>query len=296
MRISTTTGGLSETHGYDTALKMIADAGFDCADLNLCDMATNKDCPFLKNDYADFAHKIKASAEKYGICFNQAHAPYQMNMFKYVEGEEESEKIINLLIRSIEISGIVGAENVVVHPVQCFCYHDTDPEEQLKINVEFYKKLIPAAKKAGVKIAIENMWRRNQYVQNQISCSVCSSPYELAKYIDECNKIENCFVACLDIGHCSLTGHSPANAIRVLGDRLKALHTHDTDFVHDSHTCPLTMSIPYYEVMAALKEINYKGDITLEAHHFFDKFDESFHHEALLFMAKVTRHLSTFAE
>ena len=295
MRISNTTEYLSRIFGYKTAINMIAEAGFDCVDLNLCEMATDKDSPFLKDNYADFAAELRQTAENCGIFFNQAHAPFQMNMLKYVEGGEGAEGIINLLIRSIEIAGIVGAENIVVHPVQCWYYHDTDPEEQLKANVEFYSKLIPAAKKAGVKIAIENMWRSHKY-NKAITISVCSSPYELARYVDECNKVENCFVACLDIGHCSLTGHDPANAVRVLGDRLRALHTHDTDTVHDSHTCPLTMSIPLYDVMTALKEIGYKGEITLEASAFFTKFHESFLKDALEFMSKVTRHLSTFAE
>lgn len=294
MRISTTTEAM-DMYDISTSVKMIAEAGFDCVDLALTGMAIDKDNIFLRDDYRETAKKIKKVAEENGICFNQAHAPFQMDMRKYVAGGEEADKIIALLNRSIEIAGIVGAKNIVVHPVQCWYYHDTDPEEQLKANVEFYSKLIPAAKKAGVKIAIENMFRGNKF-SGAIHISVCSSPYELARYVDECNKVENCFVACLDIGHCTLTGHDPANAVRVLGNRLQALHTHDNDFIHDSHTCPLTMSIPLYDVMAALKEIGYKGDLTLEAHTFMPHFDKSFHSEALKFMAKVTRHLSTFAE
>ena len=53
--------------------------------------------------------------------------------------------------------------------------------------------------------------------------------------------------------------------IRALGSRLQALHIHDNDRWHDSHKLPFTMDIDFDAVIEALREIGYKGYISLEA-------------------------------
>ena len=141
-------------------------------------------------------------------------------------------------------------------------------------------------------IAIENMWQRNLYSKHIVS-SVCSSPYELRDYVDDCNAVEPVFTACLDIGHCLLTGHDPANSIRVLGDRLGALHVHDVDGRNDSHTCPMTMKVDFPAVVEALWEIGYQGEFTLEADQFFNRFPVEQYGFALRHMASVSRMLTT---
>jgi sugar phosphate isomerase/epimerase len=115
------------------------------------------------------------------------------------------------------------------------------------------------------------MWQRNQYSKHIVS-SVCSSPFELRDYVDACNAVAPVFTACLDIGHCLLTGHDPAIAIRTLGSRLGCLHVHDVDGINDSHTCPMTMKVDFPAVMDALWEIGYKGEFTLEADGFYSRF------------------------
>ena len=45
------------------------------------------------------------------------------------------------------------------------------------------EQILQATEEAGVKIAIENMWRNHQY-NGHIVSSVCSSPYELRDYVD----------------------------------------------------------------------------------------------------------------
>ena len=114
----------------------------------------------------------------------------------------------------------------------------------------------------------------------------------MALYVDECNKIENCFVACLDIGHCTLTGVDPAKAIHVLGDRLQALHVHDNDFRHDTHSLPFLYNIDFEPIMKALKDIEYSGDFTLETDRYFRDVPLELMPDALTFAAKVCRYLT----
>ena len=95
---------------------------------------------------------------------------------------------------------------------------------------------------------------------------------------------ENCFCACLDVGHCAVTGHDPVKAIYALGDRLEAVHMHDTDYKRDMHTLPLTAQMDHYAIARALKKSGYSGDYTLEADTFLERFAPEFHQDALMFM------------
>ena len=294
MRISTQTELLEDKFGREEAIRMIARAGFDCVDLSMFDMESGTDSPFMKDDYREYAQRLREVAEECGISFNQAHAPFSMDMRVWETDADAWEDVLLRIRRSIEIAGIIGAPRIVVHPVQYMIYWNTDPEYMLNKNREFYKLLIPAAREAGVKICVENMWRMDMN-SKIIRDSVCASPYEFAKYVDTFNQDADIFCACLDIGHCMITSHDPANAVRVLGHRLEALHVHDTDFFRDLHTCPLTGKVDQYAVAEALKEIGYKGDYTLEAASFLRPFRTEFYQEALNFMAKVSRHLADIA-
>ena len=61
--------------------------------------------------------------------------------------------------------------------------------------------------------------------------------------------------------------------IRALGGkRVKALHVHDNDLVRDVHTLPFTRKIDWDEVMTALKDIGYDGELTFEADTFLSQF------------------------
>ena len=262
MKISTSTSHLAKALGHKKALEIIAKAGFDCADMYFNYMAKGEDDAFLQPGAKELCKDLRKQAEDLGIYFNQAHAPYSMNHNPWLEGQRED--ILRRYRVAFELAGILGVRNMVVHPLHCMNYLNNDPRWILEQNVEYYSTLLPYAKDAGVKIAIENMWQRNKY-NKHITLSVCSSAYELRDYVDACNQVSPDFVACLDVGHCILTGHDPVNAVEVLGQRLDALHIHDVDGVSDNHDAPLTYgTVDFAGVVEALRRVNYKGEFTLE--------------------------------
>ena len=122
----------------------------------------------------------------------------------------------------------------------------------------------------GVKIACENMWCGDGKRKIKRG-SIFSNPHEHARFVDEMNS--EFFVACLDLGHTSLDGREPQDSIRVLGNRLGALHVHDNDYLDDMHTLPGLSEMNWEEITKALAEVNYQGDFTLETNHFFDSFE-----------------------
>jgi len=289
VKISTSVNYLAKEFGHRRALEMIAKAGFDCADMYFGYMAKDNDDRFLQPDAAEFCKELLSLAGDLGLTFNQAHAPYQMDHKPWLEGHRED--ILRRYQRAFELSGILGVRNVVVHPLHCMNYLNNDPKWILEQNVEYYSTLAPMARDAGVKIAIENMWQKNQYSKH-ITLSACSSPYELRDYVDACNQVSPVFVACLDLGHCLLTGHDPVNAIGVLGHRLDALHVHDVDGQQDCHTIPLSLSVDFYAVVEKLKEVGYKGEWTLESDMYFNRFKPEHWEKALQDMADVSRLLA----
>ena len=150
-----------------------------------------------------------------------------------------------------------------------------------------YNELLPYAKKANVKIALENMWGRDNRRNIKIP-NVCSVSEELADYYDSLDP--EWFTVCLDIGHIGLVGEYEDAFIKTLGgDRLTCLHVHDNDYLNDSHEAPFTMKLPWNDICKALAEINYKGDLTLEADEFLVPLPDEMFEAGLEFMAACAR-------
>ena len=104
------------------------------------------------------------------------------------------------------------------------------------------------------------------------SFAACATPESFNAHLDAVN--DDYFVACLDIGHAEMKGSNTTavEMIKALGSRLKALHIHDNDKLHDSHQIPFSMNIDFAPIVKALQEINYDGYFTLEASYYLDTF------------------------
>jgi sugar phosphate isomerase/epimerase len=182
----------------------------------------------------------------------------------------------------------LGAKIAVVHPIHHMLYKGSE-KEIMQLNREYYGSLIAYSKKYNVKIAIENMWQKDP-LRGYCVDDVCSKADEFAAFVDEMNQLDNCFVACLDLGHCGLIGEKAEDAIRVLGkDRLKSLHVHDNNYQKDDHTIPGLGKMNWPAISAALSEIGYDGELTLEADKFLFGFDKEFLPTAVRFMHDVAK-------
>ena len=251
MILSTQTDLTAAMFGAEKAVALIAEAGFDAVDLSMFE-GESTDWIFAEG-FDRRARNLLRVAEENGVYFNQAHAPFP----SYRVGDEEYNiRIRPKLIRAIETAGILGVKNIIVHPVFF-------PENKKENNLKMYNELLPTAKKAGVKIALENMWGRDHRM-NTIIPNVCSTAQELAEYADALDP--DWFTVCLDIGHIGLVRDYEAPFIRALGpDRLTCVHIHDNNYLEDQHTCPFLGKLPWQEITQAFADIGYRGDLTLEA-------------------------------
>lgn len=291
MLLSTQTEFFCKKYGYIEGVQKLCEIGYDRLDLTLTHLGKEDGDPLLSEDYREIAAKMRSTAEAHGVHFNQCHAPYRFRDYDFLNNKETAEDIFFKIRRAIEIAGIVGARQIVVHPWHHKNFQSGDQDFFFKTNLQFYGELVKTAKAAGVKIALENMWQRNIYT-NKIVSDTCSNPYEFARYIDELNSLYGeHFVACLDIGHCALVGVEPADAIKVLGERLAALHVHDNHYEDDEHLLALCGKIDYQKVMSALKEIGYKGELTFECDKYLKKFPDEQSADVSDFMLKTGRFL-----
>lgn len=251
--------------GAKKAIEMLAAAGYDAIDFNLADIVNNSE---LQGEQAcrEYVAGLLSCAADNGVYFNQGHG------VTCVPCDNEDDKIKLLCranIKAIEISSLLGIKTLVVHPINTGSYVGNE-QENFKKNIAYFKELLPYAERYGVTLAVENMWFMDKK-RGVRTGSVCSNPFEHARYVDEMNS--SFFVACLDVGHSSLAGREAQDCIRVLGNRLGALHIHDNDYLDDMHTLPGLSEMNWAEIMRALADVDYKGDFTLETDHFFDSLE-----------------------
>ena len=265
--------------GREKGIELLAEAGFPAIDITIFG-----DIDYvLADDWRETAQRYRATADRCGVIFNQAHAPICGTYEQYVN------ELIPLMPRVFEFASILGVKQIVVHPITRG-RHNGHEEELFETNMEFYRSLAPHAKRLGLKVCLENMWSINP-LTGCVCEEVCSDPRELIRYYEALNDPET-FTICLDLGHVAICGREPQDVIRAIGhDRLGALHIHDVDYLHDMHTIPGVGKINWDEVCRALADIDYKGEFTLEADQFMIKYEIPFRPQVARFMADICKYM-----
>ena len=285
MKTSTEIASFAKIVGEEKAVEMVAKAGFDHWDFSMFEMARfNKETggiretghPLQGAGRLAFARRLKQIGLDYGITCNQAHAPFPVRVPAILDAQKYA----------LECAAEAGAKICVIHPDNF-----KSPEQ----NAEMFFDLLPFAKGCGVKIATENMWNWDKE-KNEALPAACSDAKNFLEHIKAVN--DEYLVACLDIGHAEMKGlnTNSVECILTLGKHLQALHIHDNDKWHDSHALPFTMDIDFEPIVKALKEIDYKGEFTLEAdRHIGDRAPEDVF-AGVCEMAKATRRLADMFE
>ncbi len=275
MLVSTTTSGILSKFGYEKTFSMIKEAGFDAIDYGYFDDPQES----LSEDYINIAKAQRALLDKLELICGQTHAPFD---FRYGEATDKTSLHYEWIVRSMEASVILGAENIVIHSIGV-----PDGVDEFEYNVDFYKSLIPYAEKFGIKISIENLFyapRGERYFRGRFA-----DAEELSALLDVLNS--PVFNICIDIGHELITGRIPENVIRSLNsDILATVHLHDNNTWDDQHRIPYFGVIEWDEVCSALGEIGYKGNFNGEI--YYGNGDEQTIRETLAYAQKILRRLS----
>ena len=250
MKIASTTGDFRPIPADDhlERVRHIAKAGFKYVDLSFYNI-DKKDSPFMKDDYKEYVLKLKNLAERLGVTYVQSHLPNCNPLDK-----EHFDEYIRCTIRSIEICGMLGIENAVIH----VGWKDGISKEQFfEMNFEALKPLFPAMEESNVNVLIENSTKAN--MRNMYYFLNGKDMKEFIEYVNH-----PLIHACWDLGHANIEGHQYED-IMVLGDDLRAIHVHDNNGIADEHQLPFSGTLNMDEVITALIDSGYKGYFTFEA-------------------------------
>jgi len=247
----------------EEGFNMLEIAGFDCVDFGFFGEQEKfvRDHDEQEKAFEEYYLNVRNLAEKHNLKINQTHAP--LIAFDDAQGDEYFE----VLIRCIKATKLLGADYIVIHPLQPpTCLYDNGVDYRKEINLKFFRRLQPVLEEYDVIECIENLFRPDPDANKKLVPSSCSRPEEILYYLENLNSDR--FGVCLDTGHMLLTGDytgdTPQGAIRKLGKHLKVLHVHDNFKEKDEHSPPYFGRGDWKEIALALKEVNYQGVFNLE--------------------------------
>ena len=265
MKLSANLFYFVQVFGVHKTLDIFSAAGFQAVDFNH-DIEEFYDDSHDKAYYLD----LRKYAEDRGLAISQAHAPFASAF----ADREKSEKRFHEIVRSFRHASWLGVEQIVVHPTG----HIQDEKECLDYNIDFYHRLRPYAEDAGLQIAVEN-----------IPGTPTQTPEGLLRVMDALSG--PAFTICFDVGHAQISHENPAEFIRKIPGRIGCTHIHDNNGTADQHLLPYYGVLQWDEIMKALAETDYQGNLSYEAGCFAAGLPLELRPAAAVFMAQVGGHL-----
>ena len=244
MNIVTTTSVFPPCWDVDDMLPRLRACGFTYLDLAFDYCVQRPDYPFKTDSYEEWAHGLKQKADALGLTFTHAHAPFNA---------DARGMLVEKTLRCCEILGI---RYLVVHPIwkNAEGVAITDTEEFVSVNATSILPILETAKAHGVIILTENLLWGASIRLSAISETVArvDSPY---------------FGWCYDTGHAHAEGE-PLDALLSCKCPPLSLHIQDNHGAHrDEHLIPGDGTLDFARCFRLLKQIGYKGEFVLEAHH-----------------------------
>jgi sugar phosphate isomerase/epimerase len=238
-------------YSFEEAIERIASQGYDCIDYQ---GFVNIESDFFKLPDTEFEAEILRQKEliaSHGLEVTQAHAPWRTPK----DGDpEERRKWLEAMKKAIRGTKLIGCSRFVVHPLLPYMDTAEHPDEVWAMNEEFLGALADYAKDYGVTVCFENM---------PFPAFPITTVEHCMEMLDRLKR-DNLKI-CLDTGHAAIfKGSDVASAVRLIGDRLEAVHIHDNMGKEDEHLIPGDGIIDWDALTAALKEIGFKKVFSLE--------------------------------
>ncbi len=227
--------------------------GYDCVDYQ---ELVNTETPLFAAGESEFERLLREEADIIrgaGLEISQTHGPWR---YPPRDGEESDRaERFDKMARALHGTRVLGCPCMVVHPIMPFgTGGDGSRERFFEINFDYYRRLTRVAEDEGVVIGLENM---------PMPDLPLARPAEILAFVKEINS--PALRVCLDTGHCTMCGVSPAEAARQLGrEYLRAIHVHDNDGKRDLHWLPYRGVIDWAAFSRALHEIGFDGALSLE--------------------------------
>ncbi len=250
--------GREDKISYKESIRRLKAAGFEHVDLNLAGIDNNLN-EFYGDDWEAKAHALREEADKIGVKFVQSHSVYNPRRSFKACTEEYRAHLQELLVRCAKISEICGIPNTVIHPLADLDVPMEDMDAHIRYNYEFYGNFLELCDQGGICACFENLPLGYATFATQL--------LELVKAGEQSHNV----AACWDFGHGQLiypkrtwSDADQTAGIRLLKNRIRAVHVHDNLGKDDNHLLPFLGIIEWEKVLPALRETGFQGDLVLE--------------------------------
>jgi sugar phosphate isomerase/epimerase len=186
------------------------------------------------------------------------HPPFNMNLCSRLWLVRR--RHVSYLKQCIGLARRLGAGHLTLHlgNFYRFAAWANPRQHALERLVKVLRKLVPAARSHGVKLALENMIP----IPPEAGYTFLGDNIEDFDYIY--SRLDSEYaVFCLDIGHANTAEGAPAYVDR-LAEKMVSVHFHDNNGQYDEHLDVGKGAVPWQELMARLKEKNFRGPYVSE--------------------------------
>lgn len=217
----------------------------------------------LSDDWRKNLQPVLDRIESLSMKVIQTHAFSASNMLR--EGADKA-LVERKIHRSIEVTGALGATNMVLHAQ---LHPDFSKEQFFEYNRDFLKSLQPLCEQNGVHILIENgplkHFSENFFRKEKVENPRTVWGFHNAKIMKEFLEFASLphVFACWDTGHRNMDG-TQYDELITLGEKLHALHVHDNRNGNDEHLAPYFGTMNWDDLMQGLIDCGYEGFFTFE--------------------------------
>ncbi|MDA0666340.1 MAG: sugar phosphate isomerase/epimerase [Planctomycetota bacterium] len=200
---------------------------------------------------------FKTRLDDYGLSAGSVHLPFYPSVPELIEenarwsliADTKHDRMTALQgsADGLMAAGALGAECGVLH---LGWQKDVWNDHSDGWAREAVAELVPIARKAGVRLLLENIISSGTRVSR------------LMKLLDEVDPDHEVGL-CVDLGHAHVEGHV-VEELQTALPRLHHLHVHDNDGCTDAHLAPGQGTIPWTEVLQTLQRAGFDGLAALE--------------------------------
>ncbi len=258
-KLSLSTFHLQYYWGWEKALEMAAEAGFDGVDL------TVEYFPEIykasEDEFISCFTKVKEKADSLGLEIFQTHG----RSYTYKPNDEEYNKQTKTdAEKDMHASAILGAPACVIHPISLYEWGYIPYETLHSECIKMYRDFIPFAEKHKVKLSLETVG--HEPVSGKRVCSPFAYPDAMMRLFNDLDTEYK--TICLDSGHINESRDywvpSVQDMIRAIGKNVSITHLHDNGGTIDDHLLPPMGNTNWPAVFDAFEEVGYQGAYNFE--------------------------------
>lgn len=233
------------------------------------------------------AKELRLWLDGEGLAVHQSHMPF----FRYTGGG--TEKFSQAVPAAVEAASLLGSRYLVVHADEVtprgehYCLSD-----MLQLQLEYLAPLVERAKKAGLCVAVENLFEDGFGNVVDGRSRFCSRTEEILAVIEAFD--DPAVGCCWDFGHARVSyKDEQPEELQKIGAHLMCTHLHDNYGYDDTHLPPFIGTADWEAIMRVLENINYDGVLSLE--YVYGRLPDAMLADFLDFSAKIGNTLISMA-